>query len=596
MTRALAPLLLLGFAASASAQTTGAGSVCPGLYGWQAERCVRQNHAPQTVLGYDEARDLLFAVVWSTPRIVQDASGHLDTLGVVEGLYGGAETVYHPGSAGSPREQAQGDDFGTEHIWPQSRGADRGAARSDLHHLAPAYGPFRSARGNRAFTDNRRYIYKWHKGRSTRYVRSAGNPLHPDLSSGTESSFQRAHDDGDGFESVMEQGRFVPRHVARGPAARAAAYFLALYRVQALAAPEGQAFIDAVLAEIYAWADWGSLPEWAPTQAERYRNDRIERIQGNRNPFVDDPTLFRRVFVQRDQAPPRPHAVWINEIHAENDGPDTGEGVEIAGPGGLDLYGFSLWFYSGGGHPYSAGVSSLGEAERFVFLTDTLSGVGGLSTVWVPAERLRGGCNGLALIGDDGIPIQFVSYGGCRFNALSGPVFEHAEALGKASPSHSDSLAWSHPVTGLGRFHPQQWSTLPPGQSLQLMGAGNTFGDFTWTLAAASPGTPNRYQSAGSRDAQLARADALTTAQVDLSGLTLYPNPARAFVRLDVPPGVRLRVAVYDALGRRFHAPQPLPGMLDVSGLAPGLYLARITGEYSGRVPQTVTRRFTVGR
>ncbi len=42
-------------------------------------------------------------------------------------------------------------------------------------------------------------------------------------------------------------------------------------------------------------------------------------------------------------------AIFINEFHYDNEGGDSGEGVEIAGPAGTDLTGWSLLFYNGNG-------------------------------------------------------------------------------------------------------------------------------------------------------------------------------------------------------------------------------------------------------
>jgi hypothetical protein len=53
--------------------------------------------------------------------------------------------------------------------------------------------------------------------------------------------------------------------------------------------------------------------------------------------------------------------VFINEIHYDNVGTDTGEGVEIAGPAGTDLTPWSLLFYNG--------------ADDTVYRTSRLSGV-----------------------------------------------------------------------------------------------------------------------------------------------------------------------------------------------------------------------------
>src|SRR5665648_170881 len=40
-------------------------------------------------------------------------------------------------------------------------------------------------------------------------------------------------------------------------------------------------------------------------------------------------------------------AVFINEIHYDNDGTDAGEAIEVAGPAGTDLTGWSLVLYNG---------------------------------------------------------------------------------------------------------------------------------------------------------------------------------------------------------------------------------------------------------
>ena len=42
-------------------------------------------------------------------------------------------------------------------------------------------------------------------------------------------------------------------------------------------------------------------------------------------------------------------SVFINEIHYDNDGTDAGETIEIAGPAGTDLSGWSLVLYNGSG-------------------------------------------------------------------------------------------------------------------------------------------------------------------------------------------------------------------------------------------------------
>ena len=54
-------------------------------------------------------------------------------------------------------------------------------------------------------------------------------------------------------------------------------------------------------------------------------------------------------------------AIYLSEIHYDNDGTDAGEAVEITGPAGTDLTGWSIVLYNG----------SSGE----VYDTDPVSGV-----------------------------------------------------------------------------------------------------------------------------------------------------------------------------------------------------------------------------
>jgi len=147
---------------------------------------------------------------------------------------------------------------------------------------------------------------------------------------------------------------------------------------------------------------------------------------------------------------PIPNALpWINEIHYDNTSTDTNEGVEIAGPAGMDLNGWVLTLYSGAGGT--------------IYATINLSGVipnqqNGLGTLWFATVGLQNGApDGLALVGPTNTVVQFLSYEGA-FTATSGP------ALGIPSIDIGRSETGSEPI----------------GQSLQLQGSGNEYADFVW--------------------------------------------------------------------------------------------------------------------
>ena len=157
--------------------------------------------------------------------------------------------------------------------------------------------------------------------------------------------------------------------------------------------------------------------------------------------------------------------VFINEIHYDNTGTDTGEAIEIAGRAGANLTGWSLVLYNG----------ATGLSYDTIALSGTiLDQQGGFGTAFVLAPGLQNGSpDGIALVYNNSIVQQFLSYEG-SFTAADGP------ANGQTSV---DIL-----VT--------EGSTTPVGDSLQLQGIGAIAADFTWSGAIPSTfGAPNTGQS-----------------------------------------------------------------------------------------------------
>jgi len=155
-------------------------------------------------------------------------------------------------------------------------------------------------------------------------------------------------------------------------------------------------------------------------------------------------------------APAYATSVFINEIHYDNTGGDTGEAIEIAGPTGTNLSGWSLVLYNG--------------SDLMGYNTTSLSGIildqqNGFGTLSIPIAPIQNGApDGLALVDATNNVVQFLSYEG-SFIAVGGP------ANGLSSMDIGVSEA----------------STNPIGNSLQLIGTGTMYEDFTW--AAAMPNT-----------------------------------------------------------------------------------------------------------
>jgi predicted extracellular nuclease len=181
-------------------------------------------------------------------------------------------------------------------------------------------------------------------------------------------------------------------------------------------------------------------------------------------------------------------SVFINEIHYDNTGTDAGEAIEVAGPAGTDLTGWSIVLYNGAGGA--------------VYDTDALSGTipnlqngMGVVTLSYPVNGIQNGSpDGIALV-NGGTVVQFLSYEGA-FTAVGGA------ANGMLSTDIGVSETGSEPI----------------GQSLQLTGSGNTYESFAW----ASPVTAT-FGAANTGQTFSAAALPVATCGATLFGASGFP-------------------------------------------------------------------------
>lgn len=166
-------------------------------------------------------------------------------------------------------------------------------------------------------------------------------------------------------------------------------------------------------------------------------------------------------------------SVFFNEIHYDNTGTDAGEAIEIAGPAGTDLTGWSIVLYNG--------ANGLAYDTRALsgIIPDQQSGFGTLSFSY-PVNGIQNGApDGMALIDASNSVVQFLSYEGV-FIALDGP----------ANGMQSTSILVFENGTEL------------LGQSLRLSGTGQFYEDFIWNPPApATFGAINTGQNFGADDA-----------------------------------------------------------------------------------------------
>lgn len=158
-------------------------------------------------------------------------------------------------------------------------------------------------------------------------------------------------------------------------------------------------------------------------------------------------------------------APWINEFHYDNSGGDTGEFVEVAGPTGTDLGGWTLVGYNGNG----------GGAYKTVGLAGVLPDQGGcVGTLAFAFSGLQNGApDGVALVDGAGMVVEFISYEGA-LTASDGP----------ASGMLSNNIGVS------------ETSSTAVGHSLQRGGNGAAAADFFWQSAQSdTPGLVNAGQT-----------------------------------------------------------------------------------------------------
>jgi len=205
----------------------------------------------QTPIGYDNARLEIFSDLHNV-------------AGWVECVYTGALVQ----TWGIPDPTV----MNTEHTWPQSYGAD-GDARSDLHHLYPVDAWTNSSRGNLPFGEVVVSSSGYPRGGADRGANAAGITV------------------------------FEPRPQHKGDCARAVLYFALRYGNR-------EGFLDVADQEpvLRAWSAADPPDAW-----ELARQEGVEDLQHNRNPFIDAPQLLERI-ATLDGGPAAPPAAPLAEL------------------------------------------------------------------------------------------------------------------------------------------------------------------------------------------------------------------------------------------------------------------------------------------
>ncbi|MFC1679360.1 endonuclease I family protein [Elusimicrobiota bacterium] len=210
-------------------------------------------------VGYKEASKAMFSYV--------DNVIHNGVRGV-KSLYSQIFVKGKGGDGGKYREHGDenGDHYvdnkgmNVEHLWPQSYFKQRAPMRSDLHHLYPAFQHPNSIRSRLPFGEVPANSVEYH-------TRSGAK---------------------------MGAGMFEPPDAAKGRVARAMLYFYTRYLgYNILPRSAANNFWNSNIEMFLRWNR-----QFPPSAHEMERNNLIEEVQGNRNPFVDDHGLADRIGVE----------------------------------------------------------------------------------------------------------------------------------------------------------------------------------------------------------------------------------------------------------------------------------------------------------
>jgi len=189
-------------------------------------------------LGYGEARGHLYSTIDRRPD------------GGLYYLYAG-EGPKNEEEADKPTDKTLSN-YNCEHVVPQSWFNKKGVMKSDLHHLFTEEIQCNGSRGNYSIVDL------------------------PDSSENLPACGLVNHD----------AKEFEPK-AGKGEVARAIMYFVTRHPGQVGQGHENR------LADMKTLMEWHR--EYPVSDYERHRNDTIQDVQGNRNPFIDFPELAEKV-------------------------------------------------------------------------------------------------------------------------------------------------------------------------------------------------------------------------------------------------------------------------------------------------------------
>ena len=224
------------------------------------------DYKPQGLMSYGETRDTMYRNVY------RNENGHVT-------CYYSGHSIFLPDNVDPTSflyNDGHLDGITAEHIYPQSKGADEGDARSDMHSLVPAIWRVNEARSNYPFGEvpDEETDHWYRLTEDSREIPITDIELYSERLNG-------------GFG---HPGLFEPRESVKGDIARAVFYFYTMYKEEADAADPD--FFHDMKEVLLTW----HIQD--PVDSLEYQLNFIKAKyqQGNPNPYILDCTLVQRAY------------------------------------------------------------------------------------------------------------------------------------------------------------------------------------------------------------------------------------------------------------------------------------------------------------
>lgn len=233
--------------------------------------------------------------------------------------------------------------------------------------------------------------------------------------------------------------------------------------------------------------------------------------------------------------------VYINEFHYDNQSTDVGEFVEVAGPAGTDLSVYKIVLYNGN-------VPAAATAYHTITLTGVIdnegSGVGAVNFAIPATPGLQNGANdGIALIKTGNNNVQLLSYEGTL-----------------------TVVGTDTNIPNLASYDIGVAEVPPTGTGTALVGASLEYDEASQTWISISDDTPDTFTQG-----------TLNISQNNISGLKVYPNPAKNTLYVTSDSFEVKEVQLYDVLGKSVLNTKTANNTVNISSLSKGVYVVKIT-------------------